>query len=571
MKRRVGNTTIVSESGTTPTSQHALLCNNSRRCHIRIGLYHGWELTGSGSNEYARYLAATLADAGDHVHLLCREEQPERIDFINTALRWHVDGSSDTLFSDRDSNQGGRCTAHILPHGPVRPVFVLDKQRPGNVKAFVDLTDSELEQYRALNVHVVDSILRAHPVDVLHANHMILQPSIAADVGQRLGLPFIIYPHGSAIEYTVRRDPRYHEIAGQAIDLCAALIIGSHEVRNRLMELYPDRAQRIEQKSQIIGVGVDTDLFYPVKQHQRLNSIQRIDNPARQGGKRAQQEKDLRQRLDRGDVEALMAYKEAYCHELPDENLQQKLLRIPWQKGKVALFVGALTVGKGLQSVIAGLPQVLATESEAHLVIVGSGAYREVLEAQVHAMASGNRTLLKMLIDRGNDFEQTHLKGPWKDVAAYMSVDNNLKRALQAGPAFREHIHFLGRLDHRILRYIFPCADIAIFPSIIPEAYPLVLMESLSAGVLPAASNFSGFAEGLDQLKPFLGETLVDQLRLPVDEKSRVAGIAQRIKMLIKHRQDRSEELRSIAVNRYDWKIRAAQMQQAYQSVVNQE
>jgi hypothetical protein len=96
-------------------------------------------------------------------------------------------------------------------------------------------------------------------------------------------------------------------------------------------------------------------------------------------------------------------------------------------------------------------------------------------------------------------------------------------------------------------------------------------MESLSAGILPAASNFSGFAEGLDQLVPFLGETLVDQLRLPVDEQSRVAGIAQRITMLMKRKQDCSDELRSIAINRYDWKIRAAQMHQAYQSVAKTE
>ena len=132
-----------------------------------------------------------------------------------------------------------------------------------------------------------------------------------------------------------------------------------------------------------------------------------------------------------------------------------------------------------------------------------------------------------------------------------------LAQTLQAGTEFGDHIHFLGRLNHGLLRHIFPCADIAIFPSIIPEAYPLVLMESLSAGVLPAASNFSGFAEGLDQLYPFLEKSLVDQLRLPVDEQHRVAGIALRISKLIEQQQDRSDELRAIAVSHYDWKIRA--------------
>ena len=35
---------------------------------MRIGLYHGYELTGSGSNEYTRYLAAALARDG---HAVC--------------------------------------------------------------------------------------------------------------------------------------------------------------------------------------------------------------------------------------------------------------------------------------------------------------------------------------------------------------------------------------------------------------------------------------------------------------------------------------------------------------------
>lgn len=60
-----------------------------------IGVYHGYELTGSGSSEYARYLAGT-------------------------------------------------CVLHQLPHEPVRPVYVTDKQRRGNVKPFVSLSMESL-------------------------------------------------------------------------------------------------------------------------------------------------------------------------------------------------------------------------------------------------------------------------------------------------------------------------------------------------------------------------------------------------------------------------------------------
>ena len=40
---------------------------------MRIGLYHGYELTGSGSNEYTRYLARSLLGAGHEVHTICRD------------------------------------------------------------------------------------------------------------------------------------------------------------------------------------------------------------------------------------------------------------------------------------------------------------------------------------------------------------------------------------------------------------------------------------------------------------------------------------------------------------------
>jgi glycosyltransferase involved in cell wall biosynthesis len=141
---------------------------------------------------------------------------------------------------------------------------------------------------------------------------------------------------------------------------------------------------------------------------------------------------------------------------------------------------------------------------------------------------------------------------------------------LAAGAAFSEHVHFLGRLGHELLWHLFPCADVAVFPSVIPEAYPLVLMESLSNGVMPAASNFSGFAEGMDHLVPHLGEALVASMRLPVDPALRVAGIGERLATLLIETAaaDLGARLRAIAVDEYDWSVRAAAMVRAYERLV---
>jgi len=535
---------------------------------MRIAVFHGWELTGSGSNEYVRYLSRALARAGHEVHVPCREEHPERIAHVDAAYRWDGKGGCEELFSERDADQPGTCTVHVLPHGNVRPVFVTDKQREGNVQAFSDMGDTDLADYLDLATHALRDVLRAHPVDVVHANHTVPQPTIAAKACEELGIPFIIYPHGSAIEYTVHRDARFQSMLRQAVLDAEGLIIGSDEVRQRILDLYPDLDIEIRARSRIIGVGVDTALFEPVAKDKRLEAMSRFKLAAPSGGKSPALEDELRRRLDAGETEAVREYAHAYPRAYPDESVAQKVDEVPWLDGNTMLFVGALTVGKGLQSVIVSLPEVLREVPDAHLIIVGSGAYREVLEALVHAIATGNAELLDYLTANGNDLDKTHLAGPWTDVASYLCDEEAKKMVLAAGSSFANHVHFLGRLNHDLLQFIFPCADIALFPSVIPEAYPLVLMEALANGVLPLASDFSGFAEGLDNLVGDLGAERVELMRLPMQDDIRVAGIARRVSALLAEQHDWSSELRAIATARYDWSIRAEQMASAYRDFV---
>jgi len=532
---------------------------------MRIGLFHGYELSGSGSNEYTRYLARALARAGHEVHVLCREPRPEDIGGAREADRWAADGSSKVLF-EREETDGG-FAIHCLPEADVRPVYVTDKQRQGNVKAFVDLSDSELQQYRTITASAVSSILRAHPVDVLHANHVVLQPTIAADACAALKIPFIIYPHGSAIEYAVRRQDRYRALAGEAIASASGLIIGSREVQGRLLELYESLRPRILERTEIVGVGVDTALFSPRPRAGRAESIRRLQAERPGGGKPPELRADLARRVRAGEIDAVRAYRDAYPHDRPDADAAEHLGRIPWEQGKVLLFVGALTVGKGLQGLIAAMPEILRRVPDAHLVIIGSGAYREVLETFVDAIASGDAAVVDDLAARGNDLEETHLKGPWPDVQSHLADARRRAVVLGAGAVFSDHVHFLGRFGHELLWHLFPCADVAVFPSVIPEAYPLVLMESLSNGVMPAASDFSGFAEGMDHLVPHLGQDLVTSMRLPVEPAGRVAGIAERLAKLLVDTaaSDLSEKLRAIAVTEYDWSVRAAAMVRAYE------
>ncbi|MHC4973785.1 MAG: glycosyltransferase family 4 protein [Planctomycetota bacterium] len=505
---------------------------------MRIALLHGYELTGSGSNEYCRYLSRALARRGHEVHLLCREPHPEAVAHVSQAIAWDEVGGARELF-ERDPGEGV-CVVHQLPHAPVRPVYLTDKQRAGDVKAFVDLTDKELEAYHALNVAVVRAIVRRHPVDLLHANHLVWQPSVAAAAG----VPFIVYPHGSSIEYTLKADARYLRHAGDALAAAAGIISGSDEVLQRILALYPEHREALLEKSVIVGVGVDTALFAPVEPGARRASVARLSGA--HGGKTRAQHEALLARLTRGDWNALSDYHEAYDHGAPDADLEAKLRSIPWDDGQVCLFVGALTAGKGVHNLIAAWPALLP----AHLIVVGSGAYREVLEALVHAIAAGDQALYAHLRAHGFDLDRSGLRGGW----------DALPDDVAACAPLTDHVHFAGRLDHDRLRHLFPCADLAVFPSVVPEAYPLVLMESLANGVLPVVSDFSGFRDGLAALEPHLGADLVAKMRLPVGD---VAGIVAALRELLPC-PPRGDELRKVAVEQFDWDVRAQEMVEAY-------
>ncbi len=514
---------------------------------MRIGLYHGYELIGSGSNEYTRYVSRALALLGHEVHVFCREPEPERIPHVSRAIAWDSAGAPQELFL---RNLSSNCVVHQLPDPQICPVYITDQPRKGRVKPFTALSDGELDDYHSFSLATLRAALKAYPVDVLHANHLVYQPSVAVETG----FPTVIFLHGSSIEYTVKRDERFLEAGRTALRKSAGVISGNREVLGRLMKLYPEERELIEEKSAIVGVGVDTSLFQPVERRHRLETLTHVQGTY--GGKPPRLGAELQQRLDKGDFSAVTDYFRAYEHTQPDADLVAHVARIPWDNGKILLFAGALTAGKGLQSVIAAMPKVLRHHPDAHLVAVGAGAYREVLEALVHAFTTGNQALFEFLVEGGFDLDHSELTGRWKDI----------RGPLEAAPGLADHVHFLGRLDHNLLRHVFPCSDLTVFPSIIPEAYALVLMESLSNGVVPLVSDFSGFRDALQLLEDLLGPELVDRMRLPVDPVVRVAGIATRISNMFDEPEPPAQgaRLRQIAVQHFDWNVRAQGLLQAY-------
>jgi glycosyltransferase involved in cell wall biosynthesis len=530
---------------------------------LKIAIYHGYQLTGSGSNEYTRYLSRTLAEAGHDVVVICSEQEPEAHAFLSRAVAYDKDAKPRLLF-ERDNALAGSVSCHQLPKTSVYPVFITDRQRSGNVKTFPKMSAAELDEYHTTMVAVVTRALRDERPSVLQAHHLIYQPIVAAEACREVSIPFYIVPHGSAIEYTVNEDKRFLEAAREPLRACAGLVWISREVKQRVLDLYSDLAGEIEMKSHDVGIGTDTSLFSPLARSERHRSVKRLAASHVPGGKTPAQRQELRRRLDGGDTLAVCAYWDAYDFKLADEDLPALLEHLPVQED-LLFFVGALTYGKGVQSLIAALPGILARRPKTHLVIVGSGTFRETLEGLTHSLATGNTELFDELARRGRALDRGDSQGALTDLQAYAKAPSRRDVLFGHGASFADHVHFLGRLDHMKLRRIFPCCQIGVFPSVIKEASPLVFAEALANGVLPTGSYHSGLGDGLDDLQPYLPDAIWQLMKLETDPEHPVKAMVASLSGLLEalEKEDLSTRLRAIAEERYDWRAIAASLAQA--------
>ena len=104
----------------------------------------------------------------------------------------------------------------------------------------VELPDAEIEAYLARNLAVVERVVREHGVTALHANHAVLMSVVAERVSAATGVPYAVMPHGSALEYAVRRDARFHALAAGAFAKAARIFVVGREMARRVAAIFPD-------------------------------------------------------------------------------------------------------------------------------------------------------------------------------------------------------------------------------------------------------------------------------------------------------------------------------------------
>jgi len=395
---------------------------------VRILIWHGYYLSGTGSNVYTQAVAREWSRAGHEVAVVCQELWPDEI------------------------NLGG---AHVvrpeLPGG-LLPVFVLDRYEGLEPRLLQDFTPLERERYVEANAAALRELL---PADLVFCNHALA----GGAVGAAAGAPFAVKVHGSELEYSLRVSPELQVAAAEALDRAHAVFVGSAHIREVLDEVV-GQIQRVHE----VPPGVDIEGFRPRERPAALAALL---------------EESGADRLNPGNRD----------ERLPDEWNADRLEAFFAGERPTVVYVGKLLYNKGVHLLLEALHGL-----EARALVVGFGDYRARLE--------------------------------------------------QLAPA---GTLFTGPLEHRHLVQLLPLCDVAVVPSIFPEAFGMVAAEAAAAGCPPLVARHSGLAEiaeGLEAVYPpelralagfgsgdseDLASKLRDLLALPEEERKRLGAAARRV------------------------------------------
>jgi glycosyltransferase involved in cell wall biosynthesis len=263
---------------------------------MRILLWHGYLLGGTGSNVYTRSIAREWSRAGHDVVVVSQEPNPELHDL------------------------GGAQT--VRPEiGGLLPVFVLDRYEGMQAKLLQDTTARERARFVDANATTLREL---SPADLVFANHVLL----GAPVGAASGLPFAVKAHGSELEYSMRGNEELARWGRETLADARAVFVGSAHIREVLEDVvgHVDRVYEVPP-------GVDVDEFHPER---RDNALANLVEEAR------------RDPPNPGSAN----------ERLPDEGNADRFAEFLADEGPTLLYFGKLIRNKGVHLLLQALERV---------------------------------------------------------------------------------------------------------------------------------------------------------------------------------------------------------------------
>jgi len=471
---------------------------------MRILIFHGYLLRGTGSNIYNASLARALASLGHEVHLVCQER------------------------GLRDLDLPPEVVVHNPEIGRVLPVYVADPYEGFEAVALPELDEHALDFYLEANVRAVREVAEAARPDVALANHLVMGPVILARALEGR-VPYAVKVHGSALEYTVRPHPeRFLPYALEGLAGASGVLVGSRHTAESLWEVTGDDTLR--SRTRLGPPGVDVHAFQPRSIRDATEALAGLAD-------RLEQASEASWGGESGAGAALRTLDPA--------------------QDRIVSFVGKLIVSKGVDLLLAAWPLVVAAQPAARLVIVGFGTYRDGLGRLVDALANADLGALYEIARAGRTLEG----GPPGELGYLMAFFDGLEGGareayLAMAPAAAARVVFTGRLEHSDLPALLPACEAQVVPSTFPEAFGMVAAEAAACGALPLSAGHSGLAEVSDTLREALEPELRDLLSFEAGPGA-VSEIAEKLVTWLstpaEQRQQASAALSALARRRYGW------------------
>jgi glycosyltransferase involved in cell wall biosynthesis len=223
---------------------------------MRVLIFHGYLLGGTGSNVYNARLAPALVGLGHEVHLLCQDRTPEHHSFVDAVGEWQ-----EGALGVRVLREPVRCTVYRPDIGDLLPVYVIDRYEGIQARAFAECSREEIDRYIDANVAAVRAVVERVRPDVALANHLVMGPVILARAlaGR---VPYAVKVHGSALEYTVKPHPeRFLGFAREGVAGASAVLVGSRHTALSLWEALGDA--QLPERTRLGPPGVDVARFQP--------------------------------------------------------------------------------------------------------------------------------------------------------------------------------------------------------------------------------------------------------------------------------------------------------------------
>jgi glycosyltransferase involved in cell wall biosynthesis len=423
---------------------------------MRVLLLHGYMLRGTGSNIYTANLASALAGLGHEVHLLCQDRQVQ------------IEG--------------------VRIHNPdihgLLPVYVKDPYEGFEVKTFSELTEEELDRYIEANVSAVRTVSESTGgFDAALAGHLVMGPCVLARAG--IG-QFAAKIHGSALEYTVKPDPRFLPYAEEGMNAASCVLVGSRHTAESLWAALPD-VGGLREKTRLGPPGVDTEPFRPA-------------GPVAAASPMC------------SDASGVLRYGGPPPPRHPRE-------------GRRVVFVGKLIVSKGVDLLLAAWPLVHAEHPESKLEIAGYGEYEQGLRRLLAALDGGDLDDAREVAKLGRGLEGGE-EEPLSILTAFLADPPDGYAEMAKGIA--ESVELIGRLEHDEVAELLPGAEALVMPSTFPEAFGMVAAEAAACGVLPVSAGHSGMREVSRELAASLPPEAAELVSFPVGEGA-VEAIAERL------------------------------------------